>query len=378
MAVQALELAGAGQIDARVIPAARAYLKARQRSDGGFPHEGNGRLDAYATAAAIQAIVAIGEDPDGPAWKVNAKTPRTALNSLRQASGAFKRYERETSAPIPTTCWALIAYRKQSFTKFPRSRPATLKPFAPRPAITSATPRSGTRVRSNSPITLRASYNDGALGTGVDPRLSRILVDGSNRSKSARVTNSGVTLRLSGLKAGVHTWKVEVTDYAGNTRTITRTLTVTSPPAPAPPAPAPAPDSPSDPDPVIPPDDPTPLPDPTPPEDPATPYPTPTSTLFPDSPYPSPAITGILVPSPSVSPGAGISEGRGGGVGFIGGTLLAMLPVGAALGYLALGRRIQALGQASEGEVLPGDESTWEHVKAVLRKTKNLLRREKS
>ena len=106
-----------------------------------------------------------------------------------------------------------------------------------------------------------------------------------------------------------------------------------------------------------------------------TPTPTPTPTPYETvTPYPytspstaaSPIVTGSPIPSPSASAspaGAGGSGGGGSAAGFVGGTLLAMLPIGAVISYLLLHRREEVLGTASQGAVLAGGGSAWERFK---------------
>ncbi|HZL65206.1 MAG TPA: hypothetical protein VFD50_09755, partial [Thermoleophilia bacterium] len=60
--------------------------------------------------------------------------------------------------------------------------------------------------------------------------------------------------------------------------------------------------------------------------------------------------------------------------GFVSGTLLAMLPIGAAVSYLAFHRREQALEPAGEGKVLPGGGSPWDRVKRSLGKLKDIVK----
>ncbi len=105
---------------------------------------------------------------------------------------------------------------------------------------------------------------------------------------------------------------------------------------------------------------------------PYTPYPyiSPTSSA-------SPIVTGSPIPSPSASAspaGAGGSGGGGSAAGFVGGTLLAMLPIGAVISYLLLHRREELLGTASQGAVLAGGGSPWERFKQTLAKSKDLTR----
>jgi hypothetical protein len=51
-----------------------------------------------------------------------------------------------------------------------------------------------------------------------------------------------------------------------------------------------------------------------------------------------------------------------------------MLPIGAAISYLALRRREQALSAAGEGKGLSGGGSAWERLKSALGKSKDLVK----
>ena len=102
-----------------------------------------------------------------------------------------------------------------------------------------------------------------------------------------------------------------------------------------------------------------------------TPYP-----YYSPSPAASPVVTGSPLPSPSASAspaGAGDDEG-GSAAGFVGGTLLAMLPIGAVISYLLLHRREEILGAASQGTVLDGGGSAWDRFKQTLARSKDLTR----
>lgn len=91
LALQAL--AGLRQADGARAKAI-AYLKGQQNDDGGFPYSQTSQFgndsDANSTAAAIQAIVAAGQDPAGRAWSKGRNTPYTALVGLQNASGALR------------------------------------------------------------------------------------------------------------------------------------------------------------------------------------------------------------------------------------------------------------------------------------------------
>jgi len=379
VAIQALVLSADGALDPALIPAARQYLRASQRPDGGFPYKPGTGTDAWATAAAIQAILAMGEKPDSADWMVGANTPEFALGSLQLQNGAYLKKRGDATGPLPTTSWALAALRDKPFTTFPETRPPALKAFVFRPQMKSVSPKDGTRYTNTHSVLIRATYTDGAKGTGVDPEACRVYVDDLNKTKPADIGRYGLHLQLKNLSDGLHTYRLEIVDHAGNVKKVQRRFTIATPTPPPIPAPT-----------YVPNPNPTYLP-------PATIYPTPkpTSTPTPSttltpSTYPSIDTTGtptpyqsggypvtgvpVASPSPSGSPGAASGGDSGSAAGFLGGTLLAMLPIGAAIAYLALRRREQALSAAGEGAVLKGGGSAWERLKGALGKSKDLVK----
>ena len=379
VAIQALELAADVTLDPAIIPAARQYLKASQRADAGFPYKPGTGTDAWATAAAIQAILAMGEIPDSADWMVGANTPKLALAALQLKNGAYVKKRGDATGPLPTTSWALVALRDKPFTTFPATRPPALKAFVFRPQIKSVLPKDGQKYTNTHSVLIRATYTDGAKGTGVDPDACRVYVDDLNKTKPADIGRYRLQLQLKNVPNGLHTYRLEIIDHAGNVKKVERRFTIAVPtptPTPAPPyVPTPAP--PYTPPPII---VPTPLPTSTP-----TPSTTLTPTVYPSTdttvtptPYQSGGypVSGVPVasPSPSGSAGAGSGGDSGSAAGFLGGTLLAMLPIGAAISYLAFRRREQALSAAGEGTVLKGGGSAWERLKGALGKSKDFVK----
>jgi hypothetical protein len=91
LAVQAL----AGRADAAdALVKAQTYLKSQQNDDGGFPYSQTSQFgnasDANSTAAVIQALSALGEDPAGEDWAPGGNTPLDALVGLQNSGGAFR------------------------------------------------------------------------------------------------------------------------------------------------------------------------------------------------------------------------------------------------------------------------------------------------
>ena len=240
-------------------------------------------------------------------WAKNGHTPAQALGKLQIKSGAFDKRHNTATAPLATTSWALMALRNQTFTKFPKSRPAALKPFAYRVALKTIAPKDHTKFTTTRIVLIRATYADGAGGTGVDAKACRLYVDNVNRSKAAAIGPYGLHLELKNVPDGAHTYELRLVDYAGNVRLVQRSFTVAVPVAPT------TPTTPSEP--YVPTTEPT--------YGEPTHTPTPSTTLFPASPSPSTSasplpgssaapVTGqpVASPSPSASPGAAGTGGR--------------------------------------------------------------------
>ncbi len=386
LAIQALSMAADGSVDADVLPAARQYLKDNQSPDGGFPATSGGKTDAWATAAAIQAILVLGEKPDDSFWQTTASTPRLALTALQQKTGAYLKKTGETTKPLETTAWAVTALRDQPFTTYPATRPPALKAFVFKPKVLSTSPRNGAKYTTTNTVLIRATYTDGVRGTGINPKACKVFVDNQDRTKPAVIGTRELHLTLKDMPNGNHTYKLELVDHAGNTKTVQRTFVVakTTPVVPIPTA------QPT----YVPP--PTTYPTPTPEPSTSEPYPTyspePYPTLTPGPTYspsveptgtPGPyqsgyPISGTPIASPEATSSAeatGTADaGRGSAAGFVGGTLLVLLPIGAAASYFVVRRREDALGAASQGEVLPGGGSTWDRLKARAAGVKDIFK----
>jgi len=359
-----------------LIVAARWYLKTNQRPDGGFPYKSGTGSDAWATSAAIQAIRAVGENPDASYWMAGTHTPKSELATLQLQTGAYDKKHGDHTGPLPTTSWALTALRELPFTTFPKTLPHALKAFVFRPQMGSVLPKDGQKYTNTHSVLIRSTYTDGVKGTGVNPKACRVFVDSVDKTKPADIGTHGLHLQLKNVPNGQHTYKLEIVDHAGNMRSVVRRFTIAVPtPTPTPtPAPTyhPIPGPTYRPGPTI-----YPTPHTTP-----TPYTTLTPTAYPSASTPTPSQSGaypvtgapIASPSPSGSPGATSSGDSGSAAGFLGGTLLAMLPIGAGISYLALRRREQALSAAGDGKVLSGGGSAWTRLKGALGSSKDLVK----
>lgn len=361
---------------------ARSYLLSAQRANGGFSSTAGGGMDAEATAASIQAILAMGEHPGDAAWTTaSGNTPVTALQRLQRNNGSYRSSSSGHVRSVIVTGWTLVALNGKPFGSrneakvFPKNPGRAHQAFKFRPQLRTISPKNGAKFTHTRVVLIRATYTDlYPKGTGIDPKASRLYVDDVNKSKPAVIGNYGLHLTLKNVANGDHKYRIELRDHAGNLKLIGRKFTVNVP------TPTPTPTRTATPPPVIPPV--------VPPSHPThTPKPPPTSTPtspssvppYPYSPSPtataSPIVSGSPIPSPSGSPSPAAGGGGGGSAaGFVGGTLLAMLPIGAVVSYLLLHRREELLGAASHGETLAGGGSAWERFKHTLAKSKDLTR----
>jgi prenyltransferase beta subunit len=90
LVVQALVAAGGQQA---AVDKAVEYLHDVQNEDSGFPYQKPSPFgtdtDANSTAYVVQALVAVGDDPEGDDWTVDGTTPVDALSALQLESGGF-------------------------------------------------------------------------------------------------------------------------------------------------------------------------------------------------------------------------------------------------------------------------------------------------
>ncbi|MBJ7342604.1 MAG: hypothetical protein JHC46_03335 [Solirubrobacteraceae bacterium] len=109
-AVQAIAAGGLGR--GRAAQRAARYLAARQNRDGGYPLQSGGRSNAQSTALAVQALVAVGRNPDYQR-RGGARSPLSYIRSL-QTSGGYVRYSQSSSAtPVWVTSQSLAALAKR-------------------------------------------------------------------------------------------------------------------------------------------------------------------------------------------------------------------------------------------------------------------------
>ena len=192
LALNAMAAAGVGPSDP-VYAAARSFLAGAANSEGGFGTAKGGATEALATSRVLNALKAIGDDPDAAPWRKSPTAdPRTALAALQDGSGGFKA-DRATAAPddlttarvLPAFAGFALPVRPASKETTPTltpttvspagggavtttSRPATRPTVAPRrddeqPGVSTPTPAADPQVGLASPANRRDTDNGRSL-----------------------------------------------------------------------------------------------------------------------------------------------------------------------------------------------------------------------
>jgi energy-coupling factor transport system substrate-specific component len=179
-ALQALVAAGRK----RTPTARRAarFLARRQNPDGGYPLQPGGPSNAQSTAWAVQALVAVGRNPDRQK-RNGARSPIAYLRSLTTPSGKVRYSRTSTQTPVWVTAQALAALARKPFPLAPVPRARKAAPPAPTPTPTAApTAPPAKPKRAPKPPTAPVPTAD-SFGVAT-PELT---VDSSAVQKTARV-----------------------------------------------------------------------------------------------------------------------------------------------------------------------------------------------
>ena len=181
---------------------------------------GGSRTDADATSAAIQAILAAGESPRRHRLEARRparrRSPRSTASSSSNGSYVVAR-QRSRPRPVIVTSWALVALSAtQPFTSYPQSSARATRPSVP-PVLPHRLAQERRQVQATHIVLIRATYTDFyPKGTGIKPSACRLYVDDKNRSKPADIGKYGLHLQLKNVANGDHTYRIELSDHAGN------------------------------------------------------------------------------------------------------------------------------------------------------------------
>ena len=172
-ALQALVAAGE-RPDGPAVDRALKYLKFCQASDGGFCWRSK-YSNVASTSWAVQGIVAAGQDPDGDYWIKSGKTPLGYIASMQQEDGHVRYMADSDSQPAWMTAEAVPALLKRAF---PLSEVR-----APDPTTTDKLPAGNETASTTSEET--PSSSDGSAGSagelppGEEGAASASLAGGS-------------------------------------------------------------------------------------------------------------------------------------------------------------------------------------------------------
>jgi hypothetical protein len=110
MVLMALNAAGTVGHNASAL----AWLHTQQDSDGGFPLQAGDGTDPDSTALVVEALIAVGQNPDSAGWAVGGHTPLANLIATQDADGGYTFPG--NSAPDPfTTAQVPLALERAAY-----------------------------------------------------------------------------------------------------------------------------------------------------------------------------------------------------------------------------------------------------------------------
>ena len=201
-ALQALVAAGedpAGSAVKRAI----SYLHFCQAPDAGFTYNAD-QSNVASTAWAVQGIVAAGQDPAGPDWTRSGKTPLDYLASTQQSDGHFRYMKSSDANAAWMTAEVLPAISRKAY---PLKREAAPTRATTPPANTTGNVTPGTDEGK----ALREGADNGEAGEATAPstaagasaaKRASPVVGGSRRGDGARTLARGVDPRGGAGTAG--------------------------------------------------------------------------------------------------------------------------------------------------------------------------------
>ncbi len=110
LAIEAL--VSSGSEDKAAIERGLFFLRGQMQEDGGFPGR-DGNSNAVATAYALRAIYAAGDNPLSEIWDFHGSNPVSYLESLQTGDGHFLYMPGKDYQPLKTTALSIIALEKK-------------------------------------------------------------------------------------------------------------------------------------------------------------------------------------------------------------------------------------------------------------------------
>lgn len=211
-AIQALVAAGRDPETSAALRRARLFLLSVQNPDGGFPPVDGGPSTALTTAWVALSIRSLGERSSRAPWD-RAGGPLALLRALQLPDGGVRNATSSTGPSVWATSQAALAF---SGTYIPHRRRVARPVPARAPRVVARLPQGGRPLTG--PLLVR--YADDAGGTGVDPRSVRLFVDGRDLTGRAAVTPYRLELPRPLVPAGRPTIRLSLADRAGNGRSV--------------------------------------------------------------------------------------------------------------------------------------------------------------
>ncbi len=227
LVVQALiaaEGTKAGRADP-VVQDATQFIETMQKgSGGGFEDTTQGFVNAPSTAWAIEGLNAAGLQPG----QLNP-SPYTFLKSLRRKNGSTYEFTGgDIGDVLNATTQATIALSGRTLPVTLASSHNVATRFDPSFTSDSVVPKRGARFAGRT-VEVQATYHDNANGTGINSAAVTVSVDGKSKTKAAHISASHLSLQVTKLKNGSHTFVIRIHDEAGNDAYTQHSFTIAVP-----------------------------------------------------------------------------------------------------------------------------------------------------
>lgn len=209
LAIQALRCRGAATT-APALVAARGWLRARQRRDGGFSWAPRAPTTATETGWAALAIAALGESPGSTPWRRRGGDPLRVLAGLQGPDGGVGD---RVGGPADVLATA-IAARAFAAAPLPGGVPPRGRRVEHGPQLVGRSPAPDTPA---GPMVV-VRYRDAPTGTGIDTASVRVWAHGQPVIVRGQVTALSLRIPREALGRLPATIAVQVSDRAGNTR----------------------------------------------------------------------------------------------------------------------------------------------------------------
>lgn len=179
LAVQALVEGGMDAGD-DAVQSALGFFHEAQHADGGWGAEGD-ESNANSTALVIQALLTLGEDPDGDDWAIDGATPWAYITGAQQDDGSFPGFD-----PAFATNQAVPALAGRTFCEAPVTEIET--EVEPAPADDAAAVDD---ARPEAPAAGTGQATTGGNGSPLFILAAALMVSGAGMYVATRVRQDG-------------------------------------------------------------------------------------------------------------------------------------------------------------------------------------------